>query len=109
MDPVSPPPSNLSLFQLSATDTDSDKRIEYRLLSVSNNGIRKFSVDAGSGRVNVIGPVRAGEHYSLTVAALDSGGKANQAIMDVSYHKHTIHKLTNLLTCYGTVTCKVFY
>ena len=90
MDPVSPPPSNLSLFQLSATDNDSDKRIEYRLLSVSNNGIRKFSVDAGSGRVNVIGPVRAGEHYSLTVAALDSGGKANQAIMDVSYHKHTM-------------------
>jgi hypothetical protein len=55
-------------------------------LSVSNNGLRKFSVESGSGRVNVVGPVRAGEHYSLTVAALDSGGKANQAVMEVSLY-----------------------
>jgi Tfp pilus tip-associated adhesin PilY1 len=70
-------------LQLSASDNDSDKKIEYRLLSVSNNGIRKFAVESGSGRVNVVGPVRAGEHYSLTVAALDSGGKATQAVMEV--------------------------
>ena len=69
--------------QLSATDNDSDKRIEFRLLSVSNNGIRKFAVEPTSGKVNVIGAVRAGDHFSLTVAAVDSGGKTTQAVMEV--------------------------
>ena len=69
-------------LQLTATDNDSDKRIEYRLLSVSNNGIRKFAVEPATGRVNVIGPVRPGEHFSLTVAAIDSGGKTTQAVME---------------------------
>lgn len=38
----------------------------------------------------MIAPVRLGEHFSITVAAIDSGGKTNQAVMDVSCVKATL-------------------
>lgn len=56
---------------------------------MSNNGLRKFFVDPKTGRIDVIAPVRFGEHFSITVAAVDSGGKMNQAVMDVSLHLYS--------------------
>ena len=42
--------------------------------------IRTFS---RTGQVDVIETVRAGEYYSLTLAAKDSGGRNSTAIMQV--------------------------
>ena len=74
---------------LRATDIDSSSNqgdgggLRYRLLRVSNNGMRKFLVNPATGQVEVIGAVKAGERYSLTVAAADSGGKSTQAVIEV--------------------------
>ena len=37
-----------------------------------------------SGQVDVIAPVRSGEHFSLTFLAKDSGGRNSTAIMEVT-------------------------
>ena len=69
---------------MNATDNDSNKFIRYRLLKVSNNGKQKFYLDSRSGALEVIVPVSAGEQYSLTVAASDSGGLTSQSVIKVS-------------------------
>ena len=73
---------------LRATDIDSSSQadgggLRYRLVRVSNNGMRKFLVHPTSGQVEVVGRVGAGERYSLTVAAADSGGKSSQTVIEV--------------------------
>ena len=72
---------------LRASDIDSssqaDGGLRYRLMHVSNNGMRKFLVNPTSGQVEVVGKVEPGERYSLTVAAADSGGKSSQTVIEV--------------------------
>ena len=50
------------------------------ILTSLYNPIRTFS---RTGQVDVIETVRAGEYYSLTLAAKDSGGRNSTAIMQV--------------------------
>lgn len=72
---------------LRASDIDSSSQgeggLRYRLMRVSNNGMRKFLVNPTSGQVEVVGKVKDGERYSLTVAAADSGGKSSQTVIEV--------------------------
>ena len=73
---------------LNATDNDSNQQLEYRLLNISGSGVSsgrpKFAVNSRNGQVSVIAPVRKGEHYSLTVAAFDEGGKFSRAVMEIT-------------------------
>lgn len=72
--------------RLSASDADDPREpVRYRLLRASPHGGRgKFAVDRATGAVSVVGPVRAGERYSLTFSAEDSGGRASQpAVVEV--------------------------
>jgi hypothetical protein len=71
--------SLLSTFlQLSASDKDSDQRLQFSLESVTNGGKRKFAVDPTTGRVDVVAPVNAGERFSLMVTATDAGGLSSK-------------------------------
>ena len=68
---------------MSASDNDSDKKLRFRLLGVSNSGKSRFAVNSRTGVVEVVGPVEAGERFSLTIGVIDSGGKESQGIMEV--------------------------
>ena len=71
---------------MSASDNDSDKKLRFRLLGVSNSGKSRFAVNSRTGVVEVVGPVEAGERFSLTIGVIDSGGKESQGIMEVRGH-----------------------
>ena len=45
---------------------------------MTNNGKRIFQLNPRNGKLNLIGPVKAGEHYAITVEVIDSGGKSSQ-------------------------------
>ena len=45
---------------------------------MTNNGKRIFQLNPRNGKLDLIGPVKAGEHYAITVEVIDSGGKSSQ-------------------------------
>ncbi|XP_076361953.1 cadherin 99C isoform X2 [Tachypleus tridentatus] len=71
--------------KIQARDNDDGDfaKITYSIYHVSNNGQEKFRIESESGIVEVIGKVIAGEQYSITVQATDSGGRFTQSILDV--------------------------
>jgi protocadherin-15 len=78
--------SRRKIATLLATDIDSTSSkggLKYSLVHVSNNGMRKFTVNARTGAVEVVAAVTAGERFSLTVGATDSGGKSTRTILEV--------------------------
>ena len=65
-------------LQLKASDKDGDTKLEYKIVRVTNNGKRIFKLNPRDGKLDLIGPVKAGEHYAITVEVIDSGGKSSQ-------------------------------
>ena len=65
-------------FQLKASDKDGDTKLDYKIVRVTNNGKRIFKLNPRNGKLDLIGPVKAGEHYAITVEVIDSGGKSSQ-------------------------------
>lgn len=51
---------------------------------MSNNGLQKFKIDFKTGVIESIRKLNAGEQYSITVQATDSGGKHSQVIVEVN-------------------------
>ena len=45
---------------------------------MTNNGKRIFRLNPRDGKLDLIGPVKAGEHYAITVEVIDSGEKSSQ-------------------------------
>ncbi|CAH0392596.1 unnamed protein product [Bemisia tabaci] len=74
------------IVQVIATDVDEGKNAEltYNIYHVSNTGLNKFKIDPHTGVVETTGKLTAGEQYSITVQATDSGGKSSQTIVEVT-------------------------
>lgn len=51
---------------------------------MSNNGRGKYKIDPHTGLLTTSGKLNAGEQYSITVQATDSGGKMSQTIVEVT-------------------------
>ena len=68
---------------MTATDPDEDDSIRFRVIDVSNGGRRTFYVNPSTGVLEVLGVVRAGESYSLTVQARDNSGATSETILEV--------------------------
>lgn len=66
--------------KVTATDNDIGENavITYSIYHVSNNGVKKFSIDERSGVIETRGPLNAGEQYSITVQASDIGNLHSQ-------------------------------
>ncbi|XKL62751.1 hypothetical protein PGB90_002584 [Kerria lacca] len=64
-------------------DVGDNAVVTYSIYHVSNNGIGKFTIDPGTGVIESIGKLSAGEQYSITVQATDNGGKYSQTIVEV--------------------------
>ncbi|XP_023225888.1 cadherin-99C-like, partial [Centruroides sculpturatus] len=71
--------------QVQARDNDVGEfaKVTYSIYHVSNNGMSKFRVDPDSGHIQVVDKVVAGEQYSITIQATDTGGRFMQSIVDV--------------------------
>lgn len=69
-----------------ATDNDAGENaeVQYSIYHVSNNGGSRFSIDSRTGEIETRGRMSAGEQYSITVQATDTGGLYTQAIVEVS-------------------------
>lgn len=74
------------IAKANATDNDSGENaaIIYSIHHVSNNGLKKFTIDRKSGEIETQGKLVAGERYSLTVQASDIGNLYSQAIVEVT-------------------------
>ncbi|BES91601.1 Cadherin domain [Nesidiocoris tenuis] len=74
------------VVNITGTDNDQGKNAEitYSIYHVSNNGRTKFRIDPQSGVLDSLGKLNAGEQYSITVQATDSGGKYGQTIVEVN-------------------------
>ncbi|XP_043479198.1 cadherin-99C [Leptopilina heterotoma] len=74
------------IVKVAATDNDEGENAEitYSIYHVSNNGLQKFRIDSKSGIIESIRKLNAGEQYSITVQATDSGGKHSQVIVEVN-------------------------
>ncbi|XP_063882361.1 LOW QUALITY PROTEIN: cadherin-99C-like [Scylla paramamosain] len=70
---------------ITAKDIDAGAyaEVEYSIYHVSNNGRDKFSLNATTGELAVVGPVESGEQYSVTLRATDRGGLYGQSILDI--------------------------
>ena len=68
----------IPFLQLKASDKDGDTKLEYNIVRVTNNGKRIFQLNPRNGKLDLIGPVKAGEHYAITVEVIDSGEKSSQ-------------------------------
>lgn len=76
--------TNIFFFlQLSASDRDGDTKLNYNIVRVTNNGRRIFDLNSRTGKLDLVGPVRDGEHYAITVEVVDSGGKTSQGVIEV--------------------------
>lgn len=69
-----------------ATDNDEGENaeVQYSIYHVSNNGGSRFTISRSTGEIETRGKMSAGEQYSITVQATDSGGLYSQAIVEVS-------------------------
>lgn len=74
------------VIRVQATDNDEGDNavITYSIYHVSNNGNNKFSIDSKTGDIESTGKLNAGDQYSLTVQATDTGGLYSQAIVEVT-------------------------
>nr|CAD7198411.1 unnamed protein product [Timema douglasi] len=74
------------IVKIEATDDDlgENAKITYSIYHVSNNGRQKFKIDSETGLIETIGKLNAGEQYSITVRATDSGGKYSQNVVEVT-------------------------
>ncbi|KAK6626827.1 hypothetical protein RUM44_009304 [Polyplax serrata] len=74
------------VVQVEATDNDYGENavISYSIYHVSNNGRGKFKIDPHTGLLTTSGKLIAGEQYSITVQATDTGGKLSQTIVEVT-------------------------
>lgn len=74
------------VVKVTATDNDlgENAAITYSIYHVSNNGRNKFQIDPVSGVIESVGKLNAGEQYSITVQATDTGGKYTQTIVEVN-------------------------
>ncbi|KDR15408.1 Protocadherin-15, partial [Zootermopsis nevadensis] len=74
------------VIKMDATDADlgENAEITYSIYHVSNNGRQKFKIDPKTGVIETTGKLNAGEQYSITVQATDSGGKYSQTIVEVT-------------------------
>lgn len=74
------------IVKVTATDNDEGENAEitYSIYHVSNNGLQKFKIDFKTGVIESIRKLNAGEQYSITVQATDSGGKHSQVIVEVN-------------------------
>ncbi|KRT82261.1 Cadherin, partial [Oryctes borbonicus] len=74
------------ITRVQATDNDEGENAEitYSIYHVSNNGNNKFVINPKTGDIETVGKLNAGEQYSLTVQATDSGGLYTQAIVEVT-------------------------
>lgn len=71
--------------QITATDNDEGENavLTYSIYHVSNNGMNKFTIDPKTGTIETKGKLVAGEHYSITVQATDTGSLSAQTIVEV--------------------------
>lgn len=71
--------------QITATDNDQGEnaQITYSIYHVSNNGMNKFTINEKTGAIETKGKLVAGEHYSITVQATDTGALSSQTIVEV--------------------------
>lgn len=71
--------------QVTATDNDEgdNAEITYSIYHVSNNGMNKFMINGKTGAIETKGKIVAGEHYSITVQATDTGSLSSQTIIEV--------------------------
>lgn len=72
-----------------ANATDIDRSVEnanitYSIFHVSNNGLKKFSIDSKTGEIYSQSKVIAGERYSITVQASDIGNLYSRSIVEVN-------------------------
>lgn len=74
------------IAKANATDNDSGENavIVYSIHHVSNNGMKKFTIDRKTGDIYTQGRLVTGERYSLTVQASDIGNLYSQAIVEVT-------------------------
>lgn len=74
------------IVKIEATDNDLgiNAEITYSIYHVSNSGLSKFRIEARSGVIETTGKLIAGEQYSITVQATDTGGKSSQTIVEVT-------------------------
>lgn len=74
------------IAKANATDNDSGENavIIYSIHHVSNNGLKKFTIDRKTGEIETQGRLVAGERYSITVQASDIGNLYSQAIVEVT-------------------------
>ncbi|CAH1113662.1 unnamed protein product [Psylliodes chrysocephalus] len=86
--PVSVPAGEVKrvVTTIQATDNDEGENsvVTYSIYHVSNNGNNKFTINPKSGVIETVGKLNAGEQYSLTVQATDTGGLYSQAIVEVT-------------------------
>merc|ERR1712223_1956225 len=72
-----------NIATLKASDKDGDTKLEYNIVRVTNNGKRIFQLNPRNGKLDLIGPVKASEHYAITGEVIDSGGKSSQGVIEV--------------------------
>lgn len=65
-------------------DAGNNAVVTYGIYHVSNNGMNKFKIDPISGLLETVGTLNAGDQYSVTVQATDTGGLHSQTIVEVS-------------------------
>jgi len=72
-------------MQIKAVDNDEGQNanVSYSIYHVSNQGHSKFHIDPITGWIETTGRMMAGDQYSITVQATDSGGLYTQSIVEV--------------------------
>uniref|UniRef100_A0A2S2QWG8 Protocadherin-15 n=1 Tax=Sipha flava TaxID=143950 RepID=A0A2S2QWG8_9HEMI len=77
--------SRRQLVQIKAVDNDEGQNanVSYSIYHVSNQGHTKFHIDPLTGWIETTGRMMAGDQYSITVQATDSGGLYTQSIVEV--------------------------
>ncbi|XP_026810458.1 cadherin-99C isoform X2 [Rhopalosiphum maidis] len=77
--------SRRQLVQIKAVDNDEGQNanVSYSIYHVSNQGHSKFHIDPITGWIETTGRMMAGDQYSITVQASDSGGLYTQSIVEV--------------------------
>lgn len=77
--------SRRQLVQIKAVDNDEGQNanVSYSIYHVSNQGHSKFNIDPITGWIETTGRIMAGDQYSITIQATDSGGLYTQSIVEV--------------------------
>ncbi|KAH1012859.1 hypothetical protein HUJ05_011939 [Dendroctonus ponderosae] len=75
---------NVTTIHAADKDEGVNAEVKYSIYHVSNNGNNKFSINEHTGDITTTGKLNAGDQYSLTVQATDSGGLYSQAIVEVT-------------------------